>query len=44
MNSHCFRPASNASDTALGGLHSGPLPNAAVADIEGTFWLERSSA
>ena len=36
---HCFRRVSNASDTALVGLHFSPLPNATVADIEGTLWL-----
>lgn len=30
---------SNASDTALVGLHFSPLPNATVADTERTLWL-----
>jgi hypothetical protein len=44
VNSHCFRPVSSESDTTLVGLHFSPLPGSTVADIEGTLWLERSSA
>jgi hypothetical protein len=44
VSSHCFRPVPSPSDTTLAGLHFSPLPRAAVADIEGTLWLERSSA